>query len=153
MLMQRFSPRRKSCNWSELNKERCRRMEKLGLMTESGRSILPDISSSNFVISSDILSALQGNEGIWENFQKFPSLYKRVRIDTIQSTRKCPKIFQSRLQKFLDKTKSGIMYGEWNDYGRLLNYWLELIFITYSWYVVEEVGRWAKLIGEQKVSR
>ena len=31
MLMQRFSPRRKSCNWSELNKERCRRMEKLGL--------------------------------------------------------------------------------------------------------------------------
>jgi hypothetical protein len=97
-------------------------MEKLGLMTEAGRSILPDISSSNFVISSDILSALQENEEIWENFQKFPSLYKRVRIDTIQSTRKCPKIFQIRLQKFLDKTKSGIMYGEWNDYGRLLNY-------------------------------
>ena len=122
MLMQRFSPRRKSCNWSELNKERCRRMEKLGLMTESGRSILPDISSSNFVISTDILSALQGNEGIWENFQKFPPLYKRVRIDTIQSMRNYPKIFQIRLQKFLDKTKSGIMYGEWNDYGRLLNY-------------------------------
>ena len=122
MLMQRFSPRRKSCNWSELNKERCRRMEKLGLMTESGRAVFQDMSLSNFVISTDILSALQGNEGIWENFQKFPPLYKRVRIDTIQSMRNYPKIFQIRLQKFLDKTKSGIMYGEWKDYGRLLNY-------------------------------
>ena len=122
MLMQRFSPRRKLCNWSELNKERCRRMEKLGLMTEFGRAVFPDMSLSNFVISHDILLALQGNDGIWENFQKFPPLYKRVRIDTIQSMRNYPKIFQIRLQKFLDKTKSGIMYGEWNDYGRLLNY-------------------------------
>ena len=97
-------------------------MGKLGLMTESGRAVLPDMATHNFVISSDILSALQGNEEIWENFQKFPSLYIRVRIGTIQSTRNCQKIFQSRLQKFLDKTKSGIMYGEWNDYGRLLDY-------------------------------
>ena len=29
-------------------------------------------------------------------------------------------IFQSRLQKLLDNTKAGIMYGEWNDNGQLL---------------------------------
>ena len=29
-------------------------------------------------------------------------------------------IFQSRFQKLLDNTKAGIMYGEWNDNGRLL---------------------------------
>ena len=57
---------------------------------------------------------------IWENFQKFPPLYQRVRIDTIQIKRKHPELFQSRLQKFLDNTKAGIMYGEWNDNGRLL---------------------------------
>ena len=57
---------------------------------------------------------------IWDNFQKFPSLYQRVRIDTIQIKKKQPELFQSRLQKLLDNTKVGIMYGVWNDNGRLL---------------------------------
>jgi len=29
-------------------------------------------------------------------------------------------LFESRLQKFLENTRLGIMYGEWNDNGRLL---------------------------------
>lgn len=47
-------------------------------------------------------------------------LYQRVRIDTIQIKKKQPELFQGRLQKLLDNTKAGIMYGEWNDNGRLL---------------------------------
>lgn len=39
--MQRFSPRRATSGWTELNKERVRRLEKLGLMTEAGRAVLP----------------------------------------------------------------------------------------------------------------
>ena len=35
-------------NWSELNKERCRRMEQLGVMTDAGRAVLPDMSESIF---------------------------------------------------------------------------------------------------------
>lgn len=34
--MQRFTPRAARSPWSELNKERCRRLEKLGLMTDAG---------------------------------------------------------------------------------------------------------------------
>lgn len=34
------------------------------------------------------------------NFQKFPDLYKRVRIDTIQIKRKDSALFESRLEKF-----------------------------------------------------
>ena len=41
--MQRFSPRKKCSQWSELNKERCRRLDKLRLMTPAGRSVLPDM--------------------------------------------------------------------------------------------------------------
>ena len=41
---QRLAPRRKGSLWSELNKERCRRMERLGLMTDAGRAVLPDLS-------------------------------------------------------------------------------------------------------------
>ena len=111
---QRLAPRRKGSLWSELNKERCRRM------TAAGRAVLPDMTEKGFVIDEDILKALQSDAEVWRNFQNFPSLYQRVRIDTIQIKKKQPELFQSRLQKFLDNTKAGVMYGEWNDNGRLL---------------------------------
>ena len=119
---QKLAPRRPGSLWSELNKERCRRMEKLGKMTEAGRAVLPDMSPSGFVIDKDILEALQADGEVWDNFLKFPSLYQRVRIDTIQIKKKQPELFQSRLQKLVENTKKGCMYGEWNDNGRLLNY-------------------------------
>lgn len=40
-LAQRLSPRRKGSNWTELNKQRCRELEQRGLMTESGRKVIP----------------------------------------------------------------------------------------------------------------
>ena len=119
---QRLAPRKKNSIWSELNKERCRRMEKLGRMTDAGREVLPDMSPSGFEINIDILKALQADEQVWKNFLAFPSLYQRVRIDTIQIKVKQPELFQSRLQKLIENTKNGIMYGDWNDNGRLLDY-------------------------------
>ena len=119
---QRLAPRLKKSLWSELNKERCRRMEKIGRMTDAGRAILPDMSPTGFAIDEDILKALKVDLEVWENFQKLPILYQCVRIDTIQIKKKNPDLFKSRLQKLVDNTKQGIMYGEWNDNGRLLNY-------------------------------
>ena len=116
---QRLAPRRKNSQWSELNKERCRRMEKLGMMTAAGRAVLPDMTEKGFAIDNDILEALRSDPEIWENFRNFPLLYQRVRIDTIQIKKKQPELFKSRLQKLLANTKSNIMYGEWNDNGRL----------------------------------
>ena len=117
---QKLTPRRKNSSWSELNKERCRRMERLGLMTEAGRAVMPDMSAKGFVIDNAVLEALQKDKEIWNNFQQMPPLYQRVRIDTIQIKKKQPELFKKRLQKFLDNTKAGIMFGEWNDNGRLL---------------------------------
>lgn len=94
-------------------------MEKLGRMTDAGRAVLPDMSTAGFIIDTEILKA---DKKVWENFLKFPPLYQRVRIDTIQIKKKQPELFQSRLQKLIDNTKKEIMYGEWNDNGRLLNY-------------------------------
>lgn len=117
---QKLAPRRKRSVWSELNKERYRRMERLGRMTEAGRAILPDLSETGFVIDREILEALQADAEIWENFQRFPPLYQRVRIDTIQIKKKQPELFQRRLKKLLEHTKANVMYGEWNDNGRLM---------------------------------
>ena len=52
--MQRFSPRRKNSPWTELNTERVRRLDKLGLMTDAGRAILPQMDINNFLIDKDI---------------------------------------------------------------------------------------------------
>ena len=118
--VQKLVPRRKESQWSELNKERCRRMEKMGRMTDAGRALLPDMSESGFVIDPDILAALQADSEAWTHFQKFPPLYQRVRIDTIQIKKKQPELFRSRLEKLLQNSRKNRMYGEWNDNGRLL---------------------------------
>lgn len=117
---QRLCPRRLRSNWSELNKERGRRMERLGLMTDAGRAVLPDMSENGFSIDEDILQELKADDVVWENFCRQPELYKRIRIDTIQIKKKQLEIFRRRLNKFIENTRNGILYGEWNDNGRLL---------------------------------
>ncbi len=117
---QKLCPRKPRSNWSELNKERCRRMERLGLMTDAGRDVLPDMSDNGFTIDKDILKELQSDPVVWENFCRLPELYKRVRIDTIQIKKRQPELFKSRLSKFIENTRQGVLYGEWNDNGRLL---------------------------------
>lgn len=91
-------------------------------MTESGRAVLPDMSPQGFCIDGDILKALQADCTVYKNFGNFPPLYRRVRIDTIQIKKKQPELFESRLKKFIENTRKNIMYGEWNDNGRLLDY-------------------------------
>ena len=87
-------------------------------MTDAGRAVLPDM---DFQIDDDVLAALQSDEIVWQNFQTLPALYVRVRIGNIQNIRKRdPEAFQRRLQKFIDYTRNGSMYGEWHDDGRLL---------------------------------
>ena len=119
---QRLCPRKPRSNWSELNKERCRRMERMGRMTDAGRDCCPDMSGAGFVIDTEILAALKSDPEVWANFQSFPPLYRRVRIDTILINRwmRRPELFKKRLDKFIENTRKGIMYGEWNDNGRLL---------------------------------
>ena len=116
---QKLCPRKPRSNWSELNKERCRRMERLGLMTDAGRFVLPDMSETGFSIDPDILQELQSDPVLWENFCHLPDLYKRVRIDTIQIKKNQPELFRKRLDKFRENTRKGILYGEWNDNGQL----------------------------------
>ena len=94
-------------------------MERLGLMTDAGKAVLSDMSPQSFSIDKDILQKLKSDPIVWYNFCQFPDLYKRVRIDTIQITRRQPKLFESRLNKFIENTRKGLLYGEWNDNGRL----------------------------------
>lgn len=121
-LAQRLSPRKKNSHWTELNKERVRRLDKLGLMREEGMKALPDMRPESFTIDKDIETRLKEDEQLYQNFIHFPELYRRIRIDTIQSYRNEPDIFNKRLKKFIDHTRENKMYGQWNDNGRLIDY-------------------------------
>lgn len=117
---QRFSPRRKNSNWTELNKERVRRLIRLGLMQERGLTVLPDMSDTSFVIDEAIVRRLEREPDVYRNFEAFPELYRRIRIDTIQSVRKDQALYEKRLDKLIEQTRANRLYGQWNDDGRLL---------------------------------
>lgn len=119
--LQRFSRRSASSNWTELNKERCRRLDALGLMTDSGRAVCPDLSAE-FRIHPEIIAAFRSNPVAWRNFSSFHPLYQRVRIDNIQRNKACRELFLSRLCKLIEASENGRMIGDWNDCGRLLDY-------------------------------
>ena len=117
---QRFSPRRKNSNWTELNKERVRRLIRLGMMQECGLTVLPDMSDTSFVIDEAIVRRLKSEPDVYRNFEAFPELYRRIRIDTIQSVRKDQTLYEKRLDKLIEQTRANRLYGQWNDDGRLL---------------------------------
>jgi uncharacterized protein YdeI (YjbR/CyaY-like superfamily) len=117
-LAQRFTPRKQRSNWTELNKERARRLIRLELMTEAGAATLPDLNTK-FIIAEDIIEILKAKPDAWSNFLEFPDLYHRVRIGYIEEMRKNQNEFDRRLQNFVNKTADNKMFGNWNDGGRL----------------------------------
>jgi hypothetical protein len=120
--MQRFTPRKKYSKWTELNKERVRRLESLGLMTDAGRAVLPKMGPRSFRIDPVVERALK-DARVWAKFRRFPPLYQRIRAYNVAFYKgRDPKAYEKALANLIDHTKRGETFGEWNDYGRLLDY-------------------------------
>jgi len=121
--VQRFSPRRKNSQLSEMNKERVRQLIKTKKMTRFGldsiqhhmengsknskRSAMP----KKFKMPEDILNELKKHPVAWKNFQKFPESYKRIRIGWIDGSRNRPDFFAIRLRYFIKMTEKNKMFG------------------------------------------
>ncbi len=120
--MQRFTPRKKNSPWTELNKERVRRLEKVGLMTDAGRAVLPPMGARSFKVNPDIEKAMK-KARVWSKFKSFPDLYQRIRTYNVAFYKKKDMVmYEKSLNHLIEETKQDHMYGEWNDYGRLTNY-------------------------------
>lgn len=120
--MQRFTPRRKRSQWTELNKERVRRLEKLGLMTDAGRAVLPPMGPRSFRIDPDVETALK-KARVWTKFRSFPPLYQRIRAYNVAFLKRRDRAqYEKALAHLIETTKKGETFGEWNDYGRLLDH-------------------------------
>lgn len=108
---QRFTPRKPKSNWSEMNKERVRRLIKDGKMTPAGLATFGNNTEIAFKIPQDILEALNKERKIWNNFSKFPESYKRIRVGWIDGARKRPKELEKRLKYFLQMTSENKTFG------------------------------------------
>jgi uncharacterized protein YdeI (YjbR/CyaY-like superfamily) len=121
--VQRFSPRKKKSALSEMNKERVRRLIKVGKMTRFGLESIqhhmdersPKSSSEpklkRFALPHDILEALKVDPVVWKHFIRFPESYKRIRIGWINGARKRPEIFTQRLRYFIKMTAKNKKFG------------------------------------------
>ena len=108
---QRYTPRRPNSPFSEMNKERMRRLIAAGLMTPAGLAAAGDLSTENFTIAEDILQALKADAQVWQNFRAFPESYQRIRVGWIEGARKRPADFEKRLRYFIKMTAANKKYG------------------------------------------
>jgi uncharacterized protein YdeI (YjbR/CyaY-like superfamily) len=115
---QRFSVRRKTSELSQMNMERIRVLIRQKKMTKAGLAAIAHVYDpekdkvDDFIIPPDILDALQENRQVWENFQKFPEEYKRIRIAYIESRKRHgPEQFRKSLDYFLKMTAKNKRIG------------------------------------------
>jgi uncharacterized protein YdeI (YjbR/CyaY-like superfamily) len=113
--IQRFTPRRPKSNWSELNKERVRRLIKANLMTSAGMKVLEGVNLEirPAVLSPETEEALKKDPEVWKNYQAFDDLYKRLRIYYIEDAKKQKRMeeYERRLNSFIKATKKNRRIG------------------------------------------
>ena len=123
-IYQRFSPRLKKSHWTELNKERVRRLIKLGEMTKYGLSVCPNLDIP-YLEPKEIINELKKDKKAYEFFKTTPLLYQRIRLSNIEWTYKRTKNiekYKKSIENLIKYCWQGNLYGKWDDYGRLIQY-------------------------------
>ncbi|MBN2459624.1 YdeI/OmpD-associated family protein [Candidatus Woesearchaeota archaeon] len=113
---QRFSPRKPNSVLSQTNKERIHKLINQKKMTAKGLNAVKHVFDGSpknlkYILKPDILKLLKEDKTTWENFQKFPESYKRIRIEWIEGARTRPELFKKRLEYFLKMTAKNKRYG------------------------------------------
>lgn len=102
---QRYTPRNPKSGYSQPNKERLKWLSDNNMLHPDIRENVINILSEKFVYPADIIAALQADQEMWRNFNRFPESYKRIRVAFIDSARVRPEEFEKRLRNFLAKTR------------------------------------------------
>ena len=115
---QRFSPRRKTSQLSQMNKERVRELIAQKKMTKAGLAAIAHVydpktdKKEKFTMPPGILKALKANKDAWKNFQNMPESYKRIRVAYIESRKRHGvAMYQQALKHFLKMTAQNKRIG------------------------------------------
>jgi uncharacterized protein YdeI (YjbR/CyaY-like superfamily) len=109
--VQRFTPRNPKSSYSQLNKERLKRLLRKKKVIAEVRKSLGDLESEKFVFPIDIIDEIRKNKESWKNYQNFSDAYKRIRIAFIDGARKRPEVFKQRLNYFIRMSEKNKQYG------------------------------------------
>ena len=109
--VQRFSPRRKGSGYSRANIERLIWLERQGMIHPKVRDTIHEVIRAPYEFPADILEAIRCDKKAWENYEKFPEAYKRIRIAYIDAARQRPLEFKKRLENFINKTRKTNFLG------------------------------------------
>lgn len=109
--VQRFTPRNPKSSYSQLNKERLKKLLKQKKVIAEVRKALGDLENEKFIFPKDIIEEIRMNKAAWKNYQEFSEAYKRIRIAFIDDARIRPDIFKVRLNYFIKMTAQNKQYG------------------------------------------
>jgi uncharacterized protein YdeI (YjbR/CyaY-like superfamily) len=110
----RFSPRNAKSRWSRVNKDKAEKLIAKGKMTPAGLAAIEEAKKSGnwdkaYVlrvpqqIPADLQEALQKNEEIWSNFQKFPPSRRNAYIYWLDDA-KTSATRQKRIAEIIDRS-------------------------------------------------
>ena len=108
---QRYSPRRPGVAYSQPNRERLRRLVAQGKVLPEIRDSVREMLDEPFHVPPDILRALQANSKAWENFQRYPEPYQRIRIAFVDDARHRPDDFEKRLRHLIARSEQDRQFG------------------------------------------
>ena len=97
--------------YSQMNKERLRRLVAEGRVKQDVLADLPDLSTEAFEIAPDILEAIKSSPQAWRNFRRFSGSYQRIRVGFIEAAKKRPAEFRKRLAHFVQMTEKNKRFG------------------------------------------
>lgn len=103
--IQRFTPRNPKSTFSQPNIERLKWLGSMGLIHPKIRPSVKKLITSEFVFPKDIMGAINGDETVRGNYEKFSEPYKRIRVAYIDAARDRPDEFKKRLDNFICKTR------------------------------------------------
>lgn len=108
---QRYTPRRSGSSYSQINKERLKRLiDRQQVMPDVLRTLdKEELEAFEFPV--DIMDALRANETAWDNFQRYPGAYQRIRVAFIDASRARPDVFEKRLNYLIKMTERDKQYG------------------------------------------
>jgi len=114
---QRFTPRKPNSNLSEMNEQRVRKLISQKKMTKAGLAAIDHAFDSErkerrFITPAAILKAIKADKFAWQNFQKLPESYKRIRIAYIESRKRHGnEQYQKALRYFVKMTSKNKRFG------------------------------------------
>ena len=116
---QRFSVRNRKSPLSQMNKERVYKLVAQRRMAPAGLEAIAQVfdpekeKPGDFQFPPEILAAIQANPQAWQNFQKFPDVYKRIRVAYIQNRKEQgqEELYQKSLAYFIKMTARNKRFG------------------------------------------